>query len=372
MKNNTVVSSPLKIIVSGGGTGGHLFPAIAIANECKKQYPSAEILFVGAEGKMEAEKVPSAGYPIALLDIVGIQRKLTLKNIQVPIKLWKSFRKAIKIVEDFQPSIIIGVGGYASAPVLFAGIWKKIPTLIQEQNSYAGITNKLLGKKVDKICVAYPDMENFFPAQKIVYTGNPVRANILRTPKKLQEAYTYFGLDATKFTIVVIGGSLGALTINQSITNILPWAVANNIQILWQTGKHFYAQAQAIQQQYALGSIKVFDFIAQMDYAYSVADIVVSRAGAMSISELSALHKPAVFIPSPNVSEDHQTKNAMALVTKDAAVYISDSMAVEELGSVLKDMYEHPDKLKNLEQNIQQFAVTDATQRIVEVIKSMV
>jgi UDP-N-acetylglucosamine--N-acetylmuramyl-(pentapeptide) pyrophosphoryl-undecaprenol N-acetylglucosamine transferase len=320
-----------RVIISGGGTGGHIFPAVAIANEIKQRNPEAEILFVGAKGRMEMTRVPEAGYKIVGLNISGLQRRMTLENLSFPFKVFSSIRAARKIIKDFKPDAVVGVGGYASAPVLFAGTSLKVPSLIQEQNSYAGITNKLLGKRVDKICVAYEGMENFFPAQKLILTGNPVRQDIVTKEDKRAEAYIYFDLSPNRKTILVIGGSLGARTINQATQANLAQIKAAGYQLLWQTGKSYHAPAQAATDNIGDAGIKAFDFIRRMDLAYAVADVVISRAGALSISELCLVGKPVILVPSPNVAEDHQTKNALALVKKEAAVLIKDAEAAEKL-----------------------------------------
>ncbi len=320
-----------RIIVSGGGTGGHIFPAISIANAIKEADPEAEILFVGAEGKMEMEKVPNAGYKIIGLPVRGFRRKLVFSNFVVIYRLFISMIKARKIIKDFKPDIAVGVGGFASGPILKAAISKNIPTLIQEQNSYAGVTNKLLAKSANKICVAYDNMDRFFPKDKIIKTGNPVRQNILQQHGKKEDAVLYFDLEANKKTILVVGGSLGALTINESIANSLDKIIDNKFQLIWQTGKSYYQTAKAITDKLDNKSIKAVEFISRMELAYSIADIVISRAGASTVSELSLIKKPAILVPSPNVAEDHQTKNAMALIEKDAAMMITDAESREKL-----------------------------------------
>ncbi|MGB1039481.1 MAG: undecaprenyldiphospho-muramoylpentapeptide beta-N-acetylglucosaminyltransferase, partial [Flavobacteriales bacterium] len=313
-----------KFIISGGGTGGHIYPAIAIANAIKEKQSKAEILFVGANGKMEMEKVPKAGYEIIGLDIAGLQRKLTVKNLSFPFKLFRSLKKAKQIVKDFNPDVAIGVGGYASGPLLRQAGKLGVPTLIQEQNSYPGITNKLLARKAKKICVAYDKMERFFDESKIVFTGNPVRKEILNIEGKKERGQNHFKLDTNKKTVLVIGGSLGARTVNNSIKNAAKLLDENNIQVLWQTGKYYYEDMKSFVDENKLISIKVYDFIYEMDLAYASADLVVSRAGALSISELCLVGKPTILVPSPNVSEDHQTKNAMALVNHNAAQLVTD------------------------------------------------
>ncbi|MBC7864832.1 MAG: undecaprenyldiphospho-muramoylpentapeptide beta-N-acetylglucosaminyltransferase [Bacteroidia bacterium] len=305
---------PLKVIISGGGTGGHIFPAVAIANQVKKIVPNAEILFVGALGRMEMEKVPAAGYKIIGLNIAGLQRKLTLSNFSFPFKLISSMIKAKKIIKEFAPDIAVGTGGYASGPTLKAACNKGIPALIQEQNSYPGITNKILSKKVNKICVAYEGMEKFFPKEKIILTGNPVRMDIENTRTKKEEGLKFFGLQPGKKTLLIIGGSLGARTINQSIGAGINKFAEAGIQVLWQTGKNYFETAKQQTSHLKEKGIFAFDFITKMDFAYAVADCVVSRAGASSVSELCIVKMPCILVPSPNVAEDHQTKNAMALV----------------------------------------------------------
>jgi UDP-N-acetylglucosamine--N-acetylmuramyl-(pentapeptide) pyrophosphoryl-undecaprenol N-acetylglucosamine transferase len=315
----------IKVIISGGGTGGHIFPAIAIANELKKANADNEILFVGANGRMEMEKVPNSGYKIIGLNIAGIQRKLTLSNFALPFKIIGSVLKAKKIIKEFQPDAAVGVGGYASGPLLFAASMSKVPCLIQEQNSYAGVTNKLLSKRARKICVAYDFMEKYFPKEKIVMTGNPVRQDILNVAGKKEEALKYFNLSYEKKIILVIGGSLGARSINVSIKNGLTKLAEKHIQLIWQTGKGYYATAKEATKEFEQDGINCYDFISRMDLAYACADIVVSRAGASSVSELQLVAKPCILVPSPNVAEDHQTKNAMALIQKHAALLVKDS-----------------------------------------------
>jgi UDP-N-acetylglucosamine--N-acetylmuramyl-(pentapeptide) pyrophosphoryl-undecaprenol N-acetylglucosamine transferase len=359
---------PKKIIISGGGTGGHIFPAVAIANALKKNIPNCEILFVGAEGRMEMQKVPEAGYAIKGLPIAGLQRSLDFKNLLLPIKVLKSVTMALKIISDFKPDIAIGVGGYASAPLLFAAKLKGIPYVIQEQNSYAGITNKILGKWAKKICVAYDGMQNFFPKEKIVFTGNPVRANISESKVTKQEALQFFDLAENKKTVLVIGGSLGARTINQIIDASIEKINTENIQLIWQTGKGYFETAK----QKANNSIKVFDFIKQMDMAYAAPDIIISRAGALSVSELCIVGKPCVLVPSPNVAEDHQTKNAMALVNKNAAMLVKDTEAKEKLISTLLEIIKDETHQNQLIQNIKQLAIADADERIFEEIRKLI
>lgn len=365
----------IRVLISGGGTGGHIFPAVSIANAIKQQYPTSEILFVGANGRMEMDKVPAAGYKIVGLPIQGLYRSLTPKNFTVLKNLFKSLSMAKKIIEDFKPDIAIGVGGYASAPVLYQAAKMKIPTLIQEQNSYAGITNKILGKKVGKICVAYDHMEKFFPASKIIMTGNPVRQNLINIPNHSAEAYEYFGLSPKKKTLLIIGGSLGARTINQSILHnleILYRTHKNDLQVIWQTGKFYIEDIKKETASLPIENIVISDFIGRMDYAYSIADLVISRAGASSISELSLLGKPCILVPSPNVSEDHQTKNALALVEREAAVMVPDKEADGRLMIETIGLLQNENRLKALSENIRYFARPYADKTIAsEVFKLM-
>ncbi len=357
-----------KVIISGGGTGGHIYPAIAIANEIKLQAPATEILFVGANNRMEMQKVPLAGYKIIGLDIAGIERKLSTENLRFPLKLLKSLVQARKILQKFKPDICIGVGGYASAPTLLMASLMNIPTLIQEQNSYAGITNKLLSRKAKKICVAYPQMDRYFPKEKIVLTGNPVRKDILELENKRLNALQYFGLQENKKTILAIGGSLGARTINLSIQKNINRLIENDIQMIWQTGKNFYETAQKSVSEAQTTLIKVFDFINVMDLAYSVADVVVSRAGALSISELCLAGKPCILVPSPNVAEDHQSKNAKVLVSNRAALMVADKHAEAFLVGDAIDLLFDETLQKELQRNIRRFAKPNAAQEIVREI----
>jgi UDP-N-acetylglucosamine--N-acetylmuramyl-(pentapeptide) pyrophosphoryl-undecaprenol N-acetylglucosamine transferase len=356
-----------RVIISGGGTGGHIFPAIAIANEIKSRYPQCQILFVGALGRMEMEKVPQAGYSIIGLPIMGIQRKLTLKNAMVPFKLLASLLKARKIIKDFQPEVCIGVGGYASAAVLWMSTAMKIPSLIQEQNSFAGLTNKKLGKKVDRICVAYEGMERFFPKEKIVMTGNPVRAEIYEAANQFrQSAKTNLGFDPNKKMLLVIGGSLGAATINRCVQKDLKKFYDQDIQVLWQTGKNFKPDINGFTSTIAK------DFIKDMSTAYAAADVVVSRAGAISVSELCLLKKPSILVPSPNVAEDHQTQNAKALVNKNAALLVKDSEANEKLVNQVVQLINQEDQLKEMSERIGLLSKPDALKNIVNEIEKIV
>jgi UDP-N-acetylglucosamine--N-acetylmuramyl-(pentapeptide) pyrophosphoryl-undecaprenol N-acetylglucosamine transferase len=362
--------SRLKVILSGGGTGGHIFPAVAIANQVKKMVPDAEILFVGAEGRMEMEKVPAAGYKIIGLWISGLQRKLTLANLSFPFKVLSSVLKAKKIIKDFQPDVVVGTGGYASGPMLRAASSKGIPTLIQEQNSYPGITNKLLSKRVKVICVAYEGLERFFPKEKIKFTGNPVRQDIQHVEEKRKEGLEFFGLDENKKTLLVIGGSLGARTINEALGKDLKELAENNIQLIWQTGKGYINTAKQQVMNFETNNIKAFDFISRMDLAYAVADCVVSRAGASSVSELSIVKKPCILVPSPNVAEDHQTKNAMALVNKNAAILVKDTAASAILVKEAVKLFADDKKQEELRTNIAKLAMPDSAEVIAkEVLK---
>ncbi|MDR3218464.1 MAG: undecaprenyldiphospho-muramoylpentapeptide beta-N-acetylglucosaminyltransferase [Dysgonamonadaceae bacterium] len=360
----------LKVIISGGGTGGHIFPAIAIANAIKARHREAEILFVGAENRMEMERVPAAGYPIIGLPVAGLDRKNLLKNISVLFKLSKSMRLARKTLKDFKPDIVIGVGGYASGPTLKAANQLGIPTLLQEQNSFAGVTNKLLAKKAAKICVAYEGMEQFFPKKSLVLTGNPVRADLVCTEEKRRESYAFFNLDPEKKTILVVGGSLGARTINESLLASWEAIQESNVQFVWQTGKYYY-QGIADQVPVKTKNIHITEFISRMDLAYSIADLIISRAGAGSISEFCILGKPVVLVPSPNVAEDHQTKNAMALVQKHAAVSIPDKDAVKELVPMALDLIRNEERLRELSENILKMALPNAADKIVDEIEKI-
>lgn len=359
----------LKVIISGGGTGGHIFPAIAIANAIKKLRPNTEFLFVGALGRMEMNKVPEAGYDIVGLPIMGLQRKLTIKNLKFPFMLLKSASMARKIVKNFKPHVAIGVGGYASGPLLRAAKKAKVPTLLQEQNSYAGLTNKILGKNANKICVAYDGMDQFFPAEKIILTGNPVRNEVVKLEGKLERAKEYFKLNSDKKTLLIVGGSLGAWSINEGIENAIEAFEKAGIQVVWQTGKLFYGRAV----EAAKGKedwLKVHEFITRMDLAYAIADIVVSRAGAIAVSELCLVKKPAILVPLPSAAEDHQTKNAMALVTHNAAKICKDSDVRTEVGSMVLDLIEKPEELDKLSENMEPLGFHDAADLIAaEVLK---
>lgn len=363
---------PYRFIISGGGTGGHIYPAIAIANRIKAVHPDAEILFVGAIGRMEMTRVPEAGYKIVGLRISGLQRRLTLDNLSFPWKVISSIRMSHRIIQDFKPDAVVGVGGYASGPLLYAATSRKIPALVQEQNSYAGITNKLLAKRVQKICVAYKNMEAFFPAEKLALTGNPVRQDIMEIGDKRQEALQHFGLTSEKKTILVIGGSLGARTINESIAAGLQAIVEAGYQLIWQTGRVFYPQAQELEKPYAAQGIRAYDFIRRMDLAYAAADVVVSRAGALSISELCLAGKPAILVPSPNVAEDHQTKNAMALVQEHAALLVRDQEAQQQLVPAALQLVADEQEQQRLAQNIVKLARPSAAADIVNELLNLI
>lgn len=355
-----------RIIISGGGTGGHIFPAISIANTFKSRFPDAEILFVGAEDRMEMDKVPAAGYPIVGLPVSGFDRSRLLNNIKVLRRLAKSLGLAKKTIREFKPDIAVGVGGYASGPTLWMAASLGIPTLIQEQNSYAGVTNKLLAKKADSICVAYDNMEKFFPKEKIVLTGNPVRKDLEIASDKREEALKFFDLSPEKKTILVVGGSLGARTINHSIQNSLDKLFASDVQVIWQTGRHYFNEASKHLKAYRGIPVWCSDFITRMDYAYAAADLVISRAGASSISELCLLKKPVILVPSPNVAEDHQTKNAQALVNKQAAIMVKDDEAVNNLVDTALQVIHNETQLKSLSQHIEQLALRQSADRIVD------
>ena len=366
------LKEPLRVIVSGGGTGGHIFPAVSIANAIKAEYPDAEILFVGAEGRMEMQRVPAAGYKIIGLPIAGFDRKNLLKNVVVLYKIAKSQWKARKIIKEFRPHVVVGVGGYASGPTLKTAGQMGIPTLIQEQNSYAGVTNKLLAKSAKKICVAYDGMERFFPAEKIIKTGNPVRQNLLDAKVTKAEATESFGLDPRKRTVLVIGGSLGARTVNESILqHIEDIRGAKDVQFIWQTGKYYSEEIHmALAKEDPVQNMKVTDFISNMDNAYAAADLVISRAGASSISELCLLKKPCILVPSPNVAEDHQTKNALALSTKGAAIFVKDSDARNELIPLALKTVVDDAQLASLSENVGKLAYHDSAKKIAdEVVK---
>lgn len=383
MKENNNHNHP-RIIISGGGTGGHIFPAVSIANAIRELCPEAEILFVGAEGRMEMQRVPDAGYRIIGLPVAGFDRQHLWKNFAVIIKLLRSQWKARKIIKEFRPQVAVGVGGYASGPTLKTAGMMGIPTLIQEQNSYAGVTNKLLAQKADRICVAYEGMEKFFPAEKILLTGNPVRQTLLNDPITREEAAHLFSLDPNRKTILILGGSLGARTINQTLTAGLAQIKAHSeVQFIWQTGKIYIEQVKAAITAFtgeavrntrvsSLPNLYVTDFIKNMNSAYTLADLVISRAGAGSISEFCLLGKPVILVPSPNVAEDHQTKNALALVNKDAALYIKDAEAQEKLLDTALATVTDDEQLKQLSQNISKLALPDSARIIAQEVLKLI
>ncbi len=360
----------MKVLISGGGTGGHIFPALSIANAVKRRYPDADILFVGALGRMEMERVPAAGYPIEGLPVAGFDRKKLWRNFGVLWKLWKSLRKARRIVRDFAPDIAVGVGGYASGPVLKQAQRRGIPTLIQEQNSYPGVTNKLLAPKAEAICVAYDGLDRFFPAGKIVKTGNPTRKDLDECPLSREEAKRELGFDPSRPLVLSVGGSLGARTVNEAIAASLPMLKENGVSLLWQTGRYGADKFQGIAAGY--DNVKATTFITRMDLAYRAADLVVSRAGAGTISELQNLGKAVILIPSPNVAEDHQRHNAEALSHKDAAVMILDAEAVEKLPAELGALLDSPSRRTALETNISAMAMRDADEKIVDRITEII
>lgn len=357
-----------KVMLSGGGTGGHIFPAIAIANEIKRRYPDAEIRFVGARDKMEMQKVPAAGYPIDGLWIAGLQRKLTLDNMLFPVKLSSSLLKSRTILRSFRPDVVIGTGGFASGPLLQVANSMGIPTLVQEQNSYPGITNKLLAKKAHKICVAYTGLERFFPKDKIVVTGNPVRQDLIQLGGLREEAIAALGLNPTKKTLLVLGGSLGARRINQLIESKLYLFAAHDIQLVWQCGKLYYEEYK---KHHNGKSVWVMDFIERMDYVYSAADIILSRSGASSVSELCLVGKPVIFIPSPNVAEDHQTKNAQAIAENEGAILLREAELDTQFETVFTHLLEDETLQAQLAQQIKRLALPDATVRIVDEVEKL-
>ena len=368
----TYMNDELRVIISGGGTGGHIFPAVSIANAIKAMHPDAKILFVGALGRMEMQRVPAAGYEIKGLPIQGFDRKNLLKNVKVLYKIWKSQRMAKNIIKEFRPQVAVGVGGYASGPTLNKAAAMGIPCLIQEQNSYAGVTNKLLAKKAAKICVAYEGMERFFPAEKILLTGNPVRQQLLENTQTKAEALRSFGLDATKKTILIVGGSLGARTVNESVLKHLDAIRQSDVQFIWQTGKYYHAQiTEQLAKEQKADNLVVTDFISDMGAAYKAADLVVSRAGAGSISEFCLLGKPVILVPSPNVAEDHQTKNALALVNKNAALYVKDVEAPALLIPLAMDTVQDDAKLKSLSENILKMALPASAEIIAKEVVTL-
>ena len=364
---------PKKFILSGGGTGGHIYPAIAIANELKVRFPDAEILFVGANDKMEMQKVPQSGYKIIGLWIAGLQRKLTLQNASFPIKLLSSLFKSRKIIKNFKPDVVIGTGGFASGPLLQMANMFNIPTVIQEQNSYRGITNKLLSKKANKICVAYENLERFFPTDKIILTGNPVRQDLLEIDSKRNEALEYFKLDKTKKTLLILGGSLGSRRINQLIAKEIDFIINQNVQVIWQCGKLYFDEYSKSPSLGGVGEdIQLTAFIDRMDLVYAAADFVISRAGASSVSELCLVGKPVVFIPSPNVAEDHQTKNADAIASINAALILKESELDEKFESIFSNLLSDNDLQNQLSRNIKLLALPNATKQIVDEIVKLI
>jgi len=358
---------PYKVILSGGGTGGHIYPAIAIAREIQKRYPDTEFLFVGAKDRMEMEKVPQAGFDIEGLWISGIQRSLSPENLKFPLKLLSSLTKSNQILKRFQPDVVIGTGGFASGPLLKKATSRKIPALIQEQNSYAGITNKLLSKSVQKICVAYDAMDRFFPKEKIIKTGNPVRKDLLTIANKREEALSTYQLSSDKKVILIIGGSLGARAINELVSKQLDFFAKHHIQVLWQTGKLYYEQYKHLASE----DVKVMAYINQMDLAYAAADIIISRAGAGSVSELCIVGKATVFIPSPNVAEDHQTKNALAITSENAAVLIRQSELDQKFQTELESLIQDKERRDALGATIKTLALPDATKHIVDEVEKL-
>ena len=359
----------LKFILSGGGTGGHIYPAVAIANELKFRFPDAEILFVGAQDKMEMQKVPQAGYKIEGLWIAGLQRKLTLQNLMFPLKLISSLWKSRQIIKKFKPNVVIGTGGFASGPLLQVANSFNIPTVIQEQNSYPGITNKLLSKKANAICVAYENLERFFPKNKIVFTGNPVRQDVLEIDSKRQEGISYFNLDANKKTLLILGGSLGARRVNQLIAKELDFILENGIQVFWQCGKLYLEEYKHFNEK---NNVQVVAFIDRMDLIYAATDFVISRAGASSVSELCLVGKPVIFIPSPNVAEDHQTKNAKAIVDKNGAILLKESELDLTFETAFTELITNEKQQKEFSENIKKLAKPNATKDIVEEIIKLI
>lgn len=366
------MDSELRVIISGGGTGGHIFPAVSIANAIKAKHPEAKILFVGAEGRMEMQRVPAAGYEIKGLPIKGFNRAHKLKNVAVLWDLFKSLRLARKIIRQFQPMVAVGVGGYASGATLYECAKMGIPCLIQEQNSYAGVTNKLLAKRVQKICVAYEGMERFFPADKLIMTGNPVRQNVLDSPLSVEEARKAFGLEPDKKTILIVGGSLGARTMNESIQQHLDLVKDSGLQFIWQTGKYYNAKIMEFMKGKELPNLKILDFVSDMGAAYKAADLVISRAGASSISEFQLIGKPVILVPSPNVAEDHQRKNAMALVNRHAALYVEDAEAPDKLLKLAIETVNDDAELKALAENVRKMGLKNAADVIADEVLKLI
>jgi UDP-N-acetylglucosamine--N-acetylmuramyl-(pentapeptide) pyrophosphoryl-undecaprenol N-acetylglucosamine transferase len=363
---------PYRVIISGGGTGGHIFPAIAIANSFRERNRDAQILFVGAKGRMEMTRVPEAGYKIIGLWISGLQRKLTWSNLLFPVKVVVSYVRAAMIIKRYKPHVVIGTGGYASGPIMMAATRSGVPTVIQEQNSFAGLANKQVADRVNKVCVAYDGMEKYFPKQKIVLTGNPVRKDIITVSQKTAQAKTHFGFEGNKKTLLIIGGSLGARTINESVLGGIEKLIDAQIQVIWQTGKGYYESYKSQLGKYDLKRIRVQDFVREMDLAYAAADVVISRSGAIAVSELCISGKPVILVPSPNVAEDHQTKNAMALVSKDAALMVADKDAKSKLvDEALKLLFDEQLALR-LSQNIIRLARPNATEDIVSEIEKLI
>lgn len=368
MKNN----QPYRLIISGGGTGGHIFPAVAIANAFRERHPNSDILFVGAEGRMEMTRIPEAGYKIIGLWISGIQRSLKFSNLLFPVKLVTSYWKAMRIIKDFKPHAVVGTGGYASGPIMLAATRMGIPSLIQEQNSFAGLANKQVAKKVGKVCVAYEGMEKYFPKEKIVVTGNPVRKDILVINEKRSKALSQLGFEANKKTLLIVGGSLGAKTINESILLGIEKLMDAQVQVIWQTGKAYYQEYKEQLAKYDLKTVRVVDFLREMDLAYAAADLVISRSGALAVSELCIAMKPCILVPSPNVAEDHQTKNAMALVEKQAAHLVADKDARNTLvDDAIKLLFDEARSAK-LREEIAKLAKPNATNEIVDEIEKLI
>lgn len=357
----------VNILLSGGGTGGHIYPAVAIANELKLRNPQSRFLFVGARGRMEMEKIPQLGYEIEGLNISGLQRSLSLKNLSFPFKLIQSLIRADQIIKNFKPNVVIGTGGFASGPTLYMASKRKIPSLIQEQNSYPGITNKLLAKKADRICVAYDGLEKYFPAEKLIKTGNPVRQDLLHINTKREEALAHFNLDKNKKTLVILGGSLGARAINSAVEANLSSVVKFNVQVIWQSGKLYYEEYRKYND---IRGVQVHEFIEKMDLLYASADIIISRAGAGTISELCIVGKPVIFIPSPNVAEDHQTRNAAFVSDQDAAILLKES-DIDQFAKVIGDLVENEEVQISLGKNIKKLALPDATKRIVDEVEKI-
>lgn len=363
---------PYRLIISGGGTGGHIFPAVAIANEFRERYPDAEILFVGAKGRMEMTRVPEAGYKIIGLWISGLQRSFTISNLMFPVKVIASYLRAMVILKRFKPNVVIGTGGYASGPIMMAATRLGIPTIVQEQNSFAGLANKQVAKKVSKVCVAYQGMEKYFPKEKIVFTGNPVRKDILDISRKREQALNKYGFEANIKTLLVIGGSLGARTINESILAGIEKLIDAGVQVIWQTGKGYYETCKAGVAKYDLRRIRVHDFVKEMDLAYAAADVVISRAGALAVSELCVTGKACILVPSPNVAEDHQTKNAKALADQEAAVLISDKDAASRLVEEALRLLFDDQRTKKLQARITELAKPFATRDIVNEVETLI